>query len=171
MTSTTPDRDLQGYVLPAEQGRTIEALRVRLLATGESTSEATCVIEIVNPGPGGPPLHTHFAHDEWYFVLQGRYRFRIGDRVEEGGPGTFTYVPRGVVHAFASVGTEEGRLLSTSVPGGLEHFLQGLADLIARGANEAEIVELHAAYQSEINGPPLYITSGNALTDRSFVHR
>jgi mannose-6-phosphate isomerase-like protein (cupin superfamily) len=155
MTFTAMDHDLKGYALPAEQGRSIEALHVRLLATGESTRDAMCVIEIVNPGPGGPPLHTHFAHDEWYFVLQGRYRFRIGDRTEEGGPGTFAYVPRGIVHSFASVGTEEGRLLSTSVPGGLEHFLQKMAVLQERGANEVEIVELHAEYQSQINGHPL----------------
>lgn len=155
MTCETIGRDLQGYVVPVGQGQIIEGLRVRLLGTGELTGGATCVLEIVNPGPGGPPLHTHFAHDEWYFVLQGRYRFKIGDRVEEGGPGTFAYVPRGAVHSFAAVGTEEGRLLSTSVPGGLEHFLIGMESLLNLGADEAAIVALYAQYDSEINGPPL----------------
>src|SRR5947209_5212297 len=153
MTAQTIGQDLRGYVLSVGQGQIMEGLRARLLGTGALTGGAMCVLEIVNPGPGGPPLHTHFAHDEWYFVLQGYYRFKIGDRVEEGGPGTFAYVPRGAVHSFAAVGTEEGQLLSTSVPGGLEHFLEGMEALLNQGADEAAIMALHTQYQSEINGP------------------
>ncbi len=155
MQFVTNDTGLPGYIVPAGQGQMIEELHVRLLATGASTDGAMCVLEIVNAGPGGPPLHTHFAHDEWYFVLQGRYRFRVGDGEEEVGRGTFAYVPRGTVHSFAAVGTEEGRLVSTSVPGGLERFLERMADLQAHGADESAIAALHREYQSEINGPPI----------------
>ena len=157
MATTTLGTDNLGYVMQPEQGERLENLRVRLLATGALTGGAMSALECVNPGPGGPPLHTHHAHDELYFVLQGRYRFRIGDAEQEGRPGTFVYVPRGIIHAFASVGPEEGRLFSASFPAGLEHFLEGMAELQARGAAEEEYVALHSAYQSEINGPPLIV--------------
>lgn len=155
MAPSMTQHHAHAYVMQPDGGQRIAALRIRLLATGALTGGALCALECVNPGPGGPPLHTHHAHDEWYFVLQGRYRFRIGACDQEGGPGTFAYVPHGVVHAFARVGSEEGRLLSASLPGGLEHFLERMAALQARSATQEEVVALHRDYQSEINGPAL----------------
>jgi mannose-6-phosphate isomerase-like protein (cupin superfamily) len=146
---------ISGYVMQPDQGQVIEELRVRLMATGALTGGAMSALECVNPGPGGPPLHIHHAHDEWYFVLQGRYRFRTGEVERDGGPGSFAYIPRGIIHSFASVGPEEGRVLVVDLPGGLEHFLEDLADLQARGAGEEEIIAIHEKYQSEICGPPL----------------
>jgi hypothetical protein len=69
-------------------------------------------------------------------------------------PRTFAYVPRGVTHTFASVGPEEGRIFAASLPG-LEHFLERMSDLQARGAGHEELVALFHDFQSEINGPAL----------------
>ena len=156
MTSTTTQNHSDASVLEPEEGRFLEGLRVRVLASGATTGGMTCVMTCVNPGPGGPPLHIHRGHDEWYFVMAGRYRFKIEDTVHEGGPGTFAYVPRGVVHTFASVGTKEGRLISASMPAGLEHFLERMEELNRRGAAPEEYEALHREYDSEIVGPPLF---------------
>ena len=171
MIPTTMQNDFRAYVLQPDEGQNLASLRVRLLATQALTHGVCCALEIVNPGPGGPPLHTHHAHDEFYFVLKGRYRFRIGEREHEGGPGTFAYVARNEIHAFASVGPEEGRLFSASLPGGLEHFLERLADLQERGVELEEIEALHAEYDTEVNGPPLVITDRNVVRGRSSVPR
>src|SRR5947209_6783716 len=104
MTSAVTHTETPPSVLQPDEGRFLEALRVRVLATGATTRGMTCVMTCVNPGPGGPPLHIHHSHDEWYFVMAGRYRFQIEGRTHDGGAGTFGYVPRGVVHSFASIG-------------------------------------------------------------------
>lgn len=144
----------RAYVLQPEEGQRIEALHLRIVATNALTGGALMAVECTNPGPGGPVLHTHHAHDELYFVLQGRYRFKIGDAQYEGGPGTFAYAPRGTTHTFASVGPEEGRVLSVSLPG-LEHFLERMATLPIQGNTREGLTELFLDYDSEINGPPL----------------
>src|SRR5579875_3431004 len=92
----------QAYVLQPNEGQMIDELRLRVLATEALTGGALMALVCTNPGPGGPALHTHHAHDELYLVLKGRYRFKLGDREHEGGPGTFVYAPRGTTHTFAS---------------------------------------------------------------------
>ena len=154
MTTTPHPANAQGYVLQPNDGERIENLRLRVLATGAETDGSLLAAVATNPGPGGPPAHTHAAVDELYLVLQGRYRFKIGDREHEGGPGTFAYIPRGTCHSFASVGPEEGRLFFVTLPG-TEKFLEGMSELESRGADMQEMVDHFHAFQTEIDGPPL----------------
>ena len=154
MATQTVREGVQAYGLQPGEGQLIENLRLRIVATGALTGGTLLAAECTNPGPGGPPLHSHHAHDELYVVLQGRYRFKIGKDEHEGGPGTFAYVPRGVTHTFASVGPAEGRIFTVSLPG-LEHFLERMSDLQARGAAHEEFVALFHDFQSEIDGPSL----------------
>ncbi len=152
---TTETREgVQAYVLQPDEGQSIENLHLRIVATNASTGGTLMAAECTNPGPGGPVLHTHHAHDELYLVLQGRYRFRIGDEEHEGGPGLFVYAPRGTTHTFASVGLEEGRIFAMSLPG-LEHFLERMSNLPVRGNTREGLADLFHDFDSEINGPPL----------------
>jgi len=144
----------QAYVLQPEEGQLIENLRLRTLATNAQTGGTLLAGVVNNPGPGWPPLHTHLAIDELYFVLRGRYRFKISDQEYEGGPGTFAYVPRRTSHTFASVGPEEGQLLSITLPR-TEQFIQGISELQERGVDQQEMVEHFHAFQTEIDGPPV----------------
>jgi len=150
---TLPARS-QAYFLQPHEGQQIENLGLRLLATETQTGDAFLAAVCTSPGPGGPPLHTHAAVDELYYVLQGRYRFKIGDDEYEGGPGTFVYAPRGTSHTFASAGPEEGQVLAFALPG-TERFLRGISELQARGVDQREMVEHFRAFQTSIDGPPL----------------
>lgn len=48
--------------------------------------------------PAGLRPHIHKDHDEVIYIVQGRGRFRIGDRVQEVGPGAIVAAPKGVPH-------------------------------------------------------------------------
>jgi mannose-6-phosphate isomerase-like protein (cupin superfamily) len=152
-TQLVSERD-RAYVLQPSEGQMIEELRLRIMATEALTGGTLMAGECVNPGPGGPVLHTHHAHDELYLVLQGRYRFKIGEEEHEGGPGMFAYAPRGTTHTFASVGPEEGRIFFISLPG-LERFLERMANLPVRGNTREGLADLLRDFDSEVNGPPL----------------
>jgi mannose-6-phosphate isomerase-like protein (cupin superfamily) len=145
---------VQAYVLQSGEGERIENLHLRFMATNEQTGGALMAGECFNPGPGGPPLHVHYSHDELYLVLQGRYRFQIGQDVHEGGAGMFAYVPRGTSHTFASVGPEEGRIFAMSLPG-LDEFIRRMSTLQTGGVDQSEMVDLFHDFDSEITGPPL----------------
>jgi quercetin dioxygenase-like cupin family protein len=51
---------------------------------------------------GGMPLHTNTVEHEQY-VLRGRARIRIGDRVHEVGPEDVLSIPAGMPHAYEVV--------------------------------------------------------------------
>jgi mannose-6-phosphate isomerase-like protein (cupin superfamily) len=144
----------QGYVLGPDEGERIQNLGLRLLTTSASTSNTFMAAECTNPGPGGPPLHTHRSVDEFYYVLAGRYRFAIGDETRDGGPGTAVYVPRGTSHTFASVGPDEGKILAFTLPA-TERFLREMSKLQDGGVDQRNMTEFFRAFDSEITGPPL----------------
>ncbi len=48
---------------------------------------------------GGMPLHTNTVEHE-QFVLRGRARIRIGERIHEVGPEDVLFIPAGVPHAY-----------------------------------------------------------------------
>jgi mannose-6-phosphate isomerase-like protein (cupin superfamily) len=97
-------------------------------ADGTRTAGGFALIETA-PGPGQPGLaaHRHRCSDEALYVLDGRVRVRIGGDTVEVEAGTFVFIPRGTVHAFANAGHSQARLLVLFVPAGLEDYLRDTA--------------------------------------------
>lgn len=144
----------QGYVLASDEGERIDNLILRILAGDAQTGGAFTAGVATNPGPGGPPLHTHATVDEAYFVLKGRYVFRVGDDTHEGGPGTFAFVPRGTSHTFASAGPGEGQLLTLTLPS-TEQFVRGISALQEQGVDQQAMTDHFRAFETSIDGPGL----------------
>src|ERR1700730_14487742 len=88
-------------------------LKVAAAATGDAYS----VFEIESPPNGGIPPHINTREAETHIIVQSRYRFVMGTRTHEAGPGAIFFVPRGPPHAFQNVGSEPGRLLLIPSPG------------------------------------------------------
>ncbi len=59
----------------------------------------------IRPG-GGMPRHTNRVEHEQY-VLQGRARIGIGDRVYQVQPGDVVFIPAGVPHWYENIGDED----------------------------------------------------------------
>jgi quercetin dioxygenase-like cupin family protein len=68
----------------------------------------------LEPGFGGPELHTHDDHTDSFYVLFGEIVFTAGDETFTARAGTFVAAPRGVPHAFTS--PAGGRLLNIHAP-------------------------------------------------------
>jgi mannose-6-phosphate isomerase-like protein (cupin superfamily) len=143
------------YVVEPGGGEPISGMGARIKASSELTGNAASVLEIVNPGFGGPPLHVHHSHDEMYYVLEGEYLLQFGDDIKRAPAGSFGFTPRGVAHTFASAGAVPGRLVIMSVPGGLEKYVQELDRLVASGAGEDAIQQAGEPWDTELVGPPL----------------
>ncbi len=95
-------------------------LKVLLRAT--ATGGALSLFEEITPPRQGPPLHVHYNEDEFFRVLQGCYRFQVGEQTIEAGPGDTLFVPRGTAHCFYNAGETPGRLFMGFTPGGGERF-------------------------------------------------
>jgi quercetin dioxygenase-like cupin family protein len=61
---------------------------------GPQCGDATNVFEVEAVPGEGPPLHFHDSQDEWLYVLDGTFRFRINDDVVPAPTRTFMFIPR-----------------------------------------------------------------------------
>ena len=97
---------------------------------GDETGGAATIIEMTLPVGTGPPPHTHPGGESVY-VLEGRLRYNIDGDVVEGGPGSFFYIPAGVVENFEPIGDGPTRLLVIYTPGGIDKFFSEAGEIAA----------------------------------------
>lgn len=85
---------------------------------------------LVPPGFGTPPLHAH-PQSETFCLLEGELQFtglnQDGPSTFRAGPGATVFIPGGAPHRFANVSTAPARVLTITVPGGLERYFADLA--------------------------------------------
>jgi mannose-6-phosphate isomerase-like protein (cupin superfamily) len=148
--------EIQPFVVSKDQdrfGAPIRFLNGRLdtKVSSRDTGGAFCMIDTLRLRRGGPPLHLHHDQDELFFVLEGQFRFRIGDDLHEVGPGDFLFGPRRVQHAFVNL-SETARLMIAFQPAGTMEafFAHGLLD-----PTTEEFRQLSRDHGMDVLGPPL----------------
>ena len=121
------------------------------------TDGGMAVFEQIGQSPnGGPPLHIHPEQDEFFHVLEGNYRFQVGDERFPATTGDTIFLPRGVPHAFIQL-TERARMLVTYQPAGdMEGFFAETAHWNAPPSKE-EVARVFKAHGMEVVGPPLTV--------------
>lgn len=98
----------------------------------------------------GPPIHVHHAEDEFFYIVSGEFKVKLGDRVIDAPARSVMFVPRGTAHTFRNVGREPGVLLAGVTPGGFERMFQE-----RQGVDAETNRMLMKAHSMEVVGPPL----------------
>jgi mannose-6-phosphate isomerase-like protein (cupin superfamily) len=154
----------QPYASLAGEGETtwFQPNRMTIKASGETTGGAYGLVESWIRAGSSPPLHVHHHEDEAFFVLEGRVRFRCGERDVEAGPGAYVFLPRGIPHTFVVEGDEDAHVLTLLSPGGGERFFveagrtpEGPGLPPPGPPDVARLRELAPRFGNEILGPPL----------------
>jgi quercetin dioxygenase-like cupin family protein len=120
---------------------------------GEQTDGRLTAIENVIPPGEGPPVHVHANEDEFWFLIEGDLRFRLGDDVRMAPEGSFVYVPRGTPHAFQNTGDAPARILVMFTPSGMEEFFDRMAELEA--PSPSAFRDLGSPVGMDVVGPPM----------------
>ena|SRR5690349_2001874 len=126
---------------------------VTFLVRGQHSDGALTALEVQNPPGEGPPLHVHAREDETVYVLAGELRFKLGDELRTAPVGSFVFIPRGLPHTWQVVGRDEGRMLVTFAPAGMERFFERLSHMSSFDPDEFRSAAAESGM--EVVGPPL----------------
>jgi quercetin dioxygenase-like cupin family protein len=141
--------------VPPGQDSTSPGRSFSLKLLGGETGGSIMMFEETVPAGTKSTFHLHHDSDEVAYVLSGEVTFKIGDDVTVGGPGTCTFMPRGVPHAWKSTGAETGRVLFLYTParaGGLIEEMQRTGRKFA-DMSEAELADFLQRHGWELLGP------------------
>ncbi|HUR75105.1 MAG TPA: cupin domain-containing protein [Sporichthya sp.] len=131
--------------------------RVKL---GRAETEGTLsAFELVMEAGEGPGAHVHTREHELWYVLEGEFRFLLGDELVHQPAGGLAFGPRGVPHAFQNIGEGLGRLLIITGPAGLEDFF---LDYDRRATGHYDLDALAQAARVggvDFVGPPLQVSA------------
>lgn len=126
--------------------------------SGKDSNGQLLIYDTLRQEKGGPALHLHHSQDEWFYVMKGEFKIKVGDDEFHLKPGDSAFAPRKVPHAFAKVSEGEGQMMVLFQPAGsMEDFFKQMSKL---GSNipkdqEKTLKKLWADHGMEIVGPPL----------------
>ena len=119
------------------------------LVTRENTRYTSMFDWTIPPG-FATGLHVHRVQDETFYLLHGQCVWHAGEDVVQALPGTFLFIPPGVVHNITNVSDSPARVLMTVSPPGHERYFEELAALAAEGAPDpARLSQLRARYDTD----------------------
>ena len=104
------------------------------------------VLEVEIPARTLVKPHSHSREDEFSLVLSGTVGVRIGDQVQEAGPGSYLVKPRGVPHAMWNATGDPAKVAEILSPGGLEGYFEELAPILADHRTPPEYYQLAESY-------------------------
>lgn len=150
------------FLVPAggtRSGATLNVFgnQVNVLVAGDDVNRTFCVMEAWTEPNSGPPLHRHDREDEWWYILEGRFRFEVNGQIIEAGPGDSVFAARGTVHTFQNIGDTMGRHIVTCQPAGLDEFFREISAATEpmEQPDLKVIIPIFDRYGLALLGPPL----------------
>jgi quercetin dioxygenase-like cupin family protein len=153
-----PEHDAKAIHLALGEGAICKhplggALKFKL--RGKETHGALTVFESTVAAGEGPPLHVHANEDEVWYGLEGTFRVKLDDDIQEARAGTFVFIPRGVQHTWQNIGDAPARILVVVTPAGLERFFERFAQLPDDASVPVAFRRLGREVGMDVVGPPL----------------
>ncbi len=138
------------------------AISIPTQATGGSFS----VFEGWTKPLQGPPLHRHRDHDEWWYILDGAFRFEVDGQEIYAATGDTVFAAKGSRHTFQNIGATVGHTVTTVVPGGIDVFFEELETVAPRGTapDRAKLLPVFEKHGQELLGPPISARSAAPAT-------
>ena len=124
-------------VNPSEETIQIGPIGIRFLITGADSGSSASVFEVRVPGGQklAAPAHKNDAYEEVLYGIAGVVTWTVDGVLHEVGPGQALCIPRGAVHRFDNLGSEDALQLAVITPAimGPAYFREA-AEAIRAGA-------------------------------------
>ncbi|SDF55469.1 Cupin domain-containing protein [Dyadobacter soli] len=122
--------------------------------SGKDTNGRCVIFDTLRPEKVGPPLHLHTDCDEWFFVMEGEFKFQVNQEITTLKAGDSLMVLQDTPHAFVKTSEGMARLIVMHQPAGqMEEYFRTViqqADQTIEGRRT--LAEKHGM---RIVGPPL----------------
>ncbi len=158
--ATTNGKAKKPFVVRSGMSRYGEPMKYKgvhpndVVISKKDTDNALSVFAFTGYAKIGPSLHMHFHQDEFFYVVEGNYRFVAGEETMELKEGDTIFLPRNIPHTWIQL-TEQGKLLYGVQPAGtLEEFFKEMNEL-KKPPTEKESQESHLRHGMKLIGPPL----------------
>jgi len=125
----------EAIIIQAGQGKalSLRGTQVAYKAEGQRPAGGPTFLEFTAAPGFNTGDHIHSQIEEIFYVVEGEFRIRAGDRVLRAKPGDFVLVPPGVPHGFANpIGGPAKMVLLISPAGVHERYFEELAEILAK---------------------------------------
>ena len=124
-------------VNPSDEAIRIGPLAVRFLITGDDASGSVAVFELTVPAAQrlAGPAHSHNHYEETIYGIEGVLTWTVDGKRIDVGPGQALCIPRGAIHRFDNLGTQDVKALCAITPGAIgPRFFRESAEVINAAA-------------------------------------
>lgn len=122
LTAATPDDPAAPHLAQAGNVYTI-------LIAGSQTDGRYCLIDMLVPDGGGPPLHRH-DFEELFTLLDGELEFTFRGETRTFRAPASINIPANAPHKFVNRSGKVTHMLCMCTPAGQEEFFLEVADLL-----------------------------------------
>jgi quercetin dioxygenase-like cupin family protein len=148
-------------VNPSEETIKLGPLGIRFLLTGDDSNGSVSVFEVFVPAGEKlmAPAHKNDAYEEMLYGIQGVLTWTVDGTPIEVGPGQALCIPRGAVHRFDNLGSEDAKQLAVITPArmGPAYFRDVVEVLGAAGGgppDRATMMDVFQRHGMTIAAPP-----------------
>ena len=125
-----------------------------LKISSKDTAGQLSAFEYIGVEKIGPPLHVHLEQDEVFYVVEGEYKFQVGEERHELKSGDTIFLPRNIPHTWIQT-SDKGKMIYCLQPAiKMEEFFQTMHDL-GRPPTQEEENNISLAHGIKMVGPPL----------------
>ena len=134
------------HLNPSDETIWLGPLAVRFLITGEDARGSVALFELTVPGAQrlAAPAHSHDHYEETVYGIAGVLTWTVDGTRIDVGPGQALCIPRGAVHRFDNLGSQDVKTLCAITPAaiGPEYFRESAAAINAAGGGPPDRVKM-----------------------------
>lgn len=153
---------VEPFVVKAGKGRFGESFLYKgknpndIKISGKDTNGSVAMFEYIGFEKTGPSLHVHFEQDEVFYIVEGKYRFLVNEKLIELKEGDTIFLPRNIPHTWIQL-SDKGKLIYFVQPAGkAEDFFRTMNNLKHKASKE-EVDKIHEECGMKVIGPGLSI--------------
>ncbi len=161
-TKSLLSREVKGFKVDADKDRfekpivLFEGDTFYTKVSAKDTDGELYMFESTRDKKVGPPLHYHYEQDEWWYIIEGEFLFKVGDQTFTVKKGDSVFGPRMVPHAFAKINDGPAKVLMAFQPAGkMEEHFKAVSENVYAKMTDEEKHKFRQANGFEVVGPAL----------------